>query len=693
MFYKIEKNIGVFLRLAVISYLLMSIIILVASKVGRNFFDIALTKSNELVVQIVILLVIYSILIIFFRNLSIKLLSLIISSSILVYILVFILKAPAMSLIIGALFLGVPPLYFSIDSIFRNKGEDSKHLKILSIINISFYVLCVIIMLFSINGDFPTYSGNNITHITTTYELSEKLRIMLPLSIVFLVVMFLVFMFFKKEDNKHENKRLVKNIVILIVVGLVVYQVVMFSNIMIHRVKALGTGTYDFGLFTQMFYSMKNTGTMITTLERSIPLSHLAVHFSPIYYLYLPIFLIFPYPETLEALQVITVASAVVPIYLIAKHFNFSRYLTGFLIILYIFNPALIGSSFYDLHENCFLPVLLLFTIYFMLKQKLIPLLVFVLLTLLVKEDSSIYLVFIMLYFLFSHTSKFKDAKQKQNNVIYSILIIGLSVGYFLIVNWYLSTQGDGVMTWRYNNLNAYSDLGLLGVVISVFQNPSYLLATMFSPEKVCYFMISLFMMGLLPLFMKKLADYWLFVPFILFNFASTYPYQHQYGYQYYFGTTVLLLFMTMLVLHEKENDENTTFKLFKKAPILYLIATVILTALGTIYIQTKRVYIDIYQGNVEKYDSMKEFLTNIPSDKKILTSGYLTTYLADREVLYEYRFYKLSSNAVSFDYIIIDRRANQDYIDTFVAEALYYGYIESDLTNDYFIVFVPAEN
>ena len=40
------------------------------------------------------------------------------------------------------------------------------------------------------------------------------------------------------------------------------------------------TATYDFGVFSQMFYNMKQTGEMLTTCERDGLLSHFAVHFS-----------------------------------------------------------------------------------------------------------------------------------------------------------------------------------------------------------------------------------------------------------------------------------------------------------------------------------------------------------------------------------------------------------------------------
>ena len=54
------------------------------------------------------------------------------------------------------------------------------------------------------------------------------------------------------------------------------------------RVYSFSTPTYDFGIFAQMFHSMRTTLLPITTVERDGALSHFAVHVSPIYYLLLP---------------------------------------------------------------------------------------------------------------------------------------------------------------------------------------------------------------------------------------------------------------------------------------------------------------------------------------------------------------------------------------------------------------------
>ena len=65
-----------------------------------------------------------------------------------------------------------------------------------------------------------------------------------------------------------------------------------------YRYKVFATPNFDFGIFVNMFYNMKESGLPITTCERDVFLSHFVVHLSPIYYLILPFYMIFSTPLT-----------------------------------------------------------------------------------------------------------------------------------------------------------------------------------------------------------------------------------------------------------------------------------------------------------------------------------------------------------------------------------------------------------
>ena len=119
-----------------------------------------------------------------------------------------------------------------------------------------------------------------------------------------------------------------------------------------------------------MFHHMKEGFLPIVSSERDKLLSHFAVHISPIYYLLLPLYCIFPSPYTLQISQGIILAGGIIPFYLLARHKGLSNKVTVMLSIAYAFSPALICGTTYDLHENCFLVPLLLWMFYFFEKEK-----------------------------------------------------------------------------------------------------------------------------------------------------------------------------------------------------------------------------------------------------------------------------------------------------------------------------------
>lgn len=118
------------------------------------------------------------------------------------------------------------------------------------------------------------------------------------------------------------------------VFSIVALYIVYLSVVFVYKVKTFDGSTFDIGLFSQMFHRMSTDLTAITTLERDRVLSHFAVHISPIFYLMLPFYKLFPHVETLEVLQIWVVFSAVIPLKLLLSKLNLSK-LANILTILW----------------------------------------------------------------------------------------------------------------------------------------------------------------------------------------------------------------------------------------------------------------------------------------------------------------------------------------------------------------------
>ena len=103
---------------------------------------------------------------------------------------------------------------------------------------------------------------------------------------------------------------------------------------------------FDFGIFTQMFNNMKTSFAPNTTCELDYISSHFAVHISPIYYIILPFYFLFPNPITLQIAQSVILASGLIPIYLLCRKFKLPNFVAFTIGICYCFYPALSGGCF-----------------------------------------------------------------------------------------------------------------------------------------------------------------------------------------------------------------------------------------------------------------------------------------------------------------------------------------------------------
>ena len=172
----------------------------------------------------------------------------------------------------------------------------------------------------------------------------------------------------------------------VLAVGLSVAFFLFVSIWTVCRVESFCTPSYDFGIFSQMFYNMKESGLPLTTLERDGLLSHFHVHMSPIYYLMLPFYCLVPTPATLQVLQAAVMTSAVIPLWLIGKHHGLSGLQRMLLCAVLLLYPAFAGGVGYDIHENCFLTPLLLWLLYGIDRKNSIITAISAFLTLTVKE-------------------------------------------------------------------------------------------------------------------------------------------------------------------------------------------------------------------------------------------------------------------------------------------------------------------
>ena len=416
------------------------------------------------------------------------------------------------------------------------------------------------------------------------------------------------------------------------------------------RVYSFSTPTYDFGIFAQMFHSMKTKGLPITTVERDGALSHFAVHVSPIYYLLLPFYMIVPKPATLQVLQAAVLASAVIPLYLIAKRHNLPPFMRTALCALLLLYPAYAGGTSYDIHENAFLTPLILW-LFYSLDCKRIPLTaLFAALTVMVKEDAAVYVAVIALWLLLKGIL----CKNRKWELAVGAVLLVSAIGYFFAVTAYLASSGDGVMTYRYNNFIYDGSSSLVTVIKAVLLSPMKAVFECVDKEKLAFIGLTLLPLAGIPLLTRRYERLVLLIPYILVNLMSDYQYQHDIFFQYTYGSTACLMYLTAVNLADMKKNEV-------RVVALGLALCISATCFGAKIMPKAMQYpkqCKTYQGY---YDQLRDVLDTVPEGASVAATTFYTTYLSQRDILYDVR-YASHEHIFGCEYVVLSVTDKNSY-------------------------------
>ena len=408
------------------------------------------------------------------------------------------------------------------------------------------------------------------------------------------------------------------------------------------RVLSFCAPTYDFGIFAQMFHHMKEHGLPLTTVERDGLLSHFNVHVSPIYYLLLPLYWLFPMPEAIQVFQAGIMASAVIPLWLLCKRHGLSGKLRLLVCAVFLLQPAYAGGAGYDIHENAFLTPLLLWLFYGIDRKKGWMVVLFAVLTLMVKEDAAVYVAILSVFMLLN-----AGLRKDKWAAIWGGGLLGVSLVWFFGVTWYLANVGDGVMTYRYGNFMYDGSKSLLTVIKAVLLSPMKAVFECVDREKLTYIGLTLLPLLGLPLLTRRFERYWLLIPYLLVNLMPDYQYQHNIMFQYNFGSLAFLTYLTVLNLSDLRRETDKLGILLVTAAVCAGCFSFNILPEGMKYPQYCVTYRDYYA-------SVRETLDVIPEDASASATTFFTAHLSQRDTLYDIR-YSSQEHVLSTEYIALN--------------------------------------
>ncbi len=423
--------------------------------------------------------------------------------------------------------------------------------------------------------------------------------------------------------------------------ALFVVMTVVFGILTTAKYRTYNNFTFDFGIFAQMYERMASSFAPDTTVERSHMMSHFGVHFSPIFYLFLPGYFIFRTPIYLFFVQSASVAAGVFAVYLIAGRLKLSGKLTLALELIYAFYPCLINGTFYDFHENKFLTTIILFLFYFILSKNTVWEFVFALLLLSVKEDAAIYLIVIALFMMINRRELGRGG-----------IMLAMAIVYFLIAQQIVAAAGtEGVMIGRLSDYFINGDNSFGSVFKAVFFDVGFLIKQMFTAEKLPFILWMLLPVFGAPFMTKKISTLLLLFPMIPINLMQSWQYQYDVDFQYTYGTAALILVSAILVIAGMKTDKKRVVVLMSVC-----MCAVMSASLWIPKISTAKAYLDTVDGTPAQVD---ELIESVPTDATVTAIHSLVPHLYKVEWLYTIPDYYMDNRdkPIETDYFVLDTR------------------------------------
>lgn len=319
------------------------------------------------------------------------------------------------------------------------------------------------------------------------------------------------------------------------------------------KYAAFRHSTFDFGIFCQMFEQMAKTGAPLTTVERSKVLSHFAVHFSPVYYLLLPGYMIFRSPVYLLLAQAAVVGAGVFPVRRICRALGLGDNFAAAAALLYAIFPTMANGCFYDFHENKLLAVFLLYMVAFVLEGKVPVVCISAVAVLSVKEDAFIYVLAVCLWMIASKRCR-KTA----------VILAAASVLYFFFACAVIRLCGGEIMSSRFGNFSSGGNGGLADAVRTCFLDIGYLIREVFSGadteafrevtyggQKLEFVLWTVVPLLFAPFLRRRTSSLLLLLPLLVVNLMPSWVYQSNIDYQYTYGTAALMIASALMFFAE----------------------------------------------------------------------------------------------------------------------------------------------
>ncbi len=428
-----------------------------------------------------------------------------------------------------------------------------------------------------------------------------------------------------------------KNSAVILWLAIITYAVI-FSLLTLKKLDLFLYNAYDLAIFNQVFWNTLHGDWLNMTINAN---SYLADHFTPILFLFLPIYWLKPGPELLLILQSCLLALAAWPLYAISRLILQDKFISLGIGLLWLFNPVVHSINFYEFHLETVLAFLILWVFYFYQREKLGLFLLFFCLSLLVREDAAIAMIgFSFLAIL--------DKRSWQWILIPGLLAIVYFIFAIKLISFFSPIE-------NYKFLVYYQWAGgdsLLTIIWSWFKQPLEFLRHLFNWHNLNFFILFL-PLCFLPLLKPKYLI--LIILPALQIFLTSSGFSSFVAFSHYAVFFLPALFIAFIFSVEKVQQSSRILRENKAfLGIVFLVTTFY-------FLFTLSPASAGFQPN--HYFKGDYFVNNIGLDSKVAVSDNLAPLLSSRSEIYLVRYAYVGRNQFStlpwqlppVDYILID--------------------------------------
>lgn len=419
------------------------------------------------------------------------------------------------------------------------------------------------------------------------------------------------------------------------------------------------TRAYDLGIFMQALWTTIHANKFFyetPDLGISEKGSFFGVHFSPIMFLLLALYYIFPHAYTLLIFQSLLLGFAAIPLYKLAKETTKNQEVALAFSAIYLIYPPIIAANLFDFHLESFFPIIFFTAFYYLEKEDFNSFYLTLILGLTILDFASAVLVLSTLFYASlikyrKNIIKIKNIDPKiKRHVIKSVIFIIVTIIYFKATIKIIDIFG----TTPFSKTENWPDLGSnINEILLGLLNP-YKIAKAASYDilaKISWIIAITLPLLFLPFFAP--LELTPALPWIAVALLSRYPPYYQLGWQY---GALYTPFIFYAAINGYENITQTkSIKILKKklelppkisalhrklnkkkisslAALLSIFSIIIgLAAKPTLPLFEGTAYADGPPIPNQHTKYLKEILSYIPEDASVLAQNNIFPHVAHK--------------------------------------------------------------